>query len=239
MNNDTILCACGCGQPVPKAKFPSQQRRFINFHQHRGNHNGNYRGGKVKKACAVCGDTFEIVPSLEDVRKTCGKDPCYRTWQGLTTAARGRNKIKVTCHACGKEFERWPSMVKDNKRVFCSEACHNGSRDDVANNYAHHWKGGSSRWKRKQAMKRDGNRCAICNFDVVVQVHHITSRADGGTDEFHNLITLCPNHHAMADLGIIDLEQYRNHDFVPDFPIEKVPQPNQKPKSRQQKDASR
>jgi predicted restriction endonuclease len=31
-----------------------------------------------------------------------------------------------------------------------------------------------------------------------------------------NLITLCPNHHRMADLGIIDLEDYRDFLWSPD-----------------------
>lgn len=30
--NDTTLCACGCGTPLPKPQFPSRQRRYIRGH---------------------------------------------------------------------------------------------------------------------------------------------------------------------------------------------------------------
>lgn len=32
------LCACGCDEVLPKARFPSKQRQFINGHQNRGRH---------------------------------------------------------------------------------------------------------------------------------------------------------------------------------------------------------
>lgn len=44
---------------------------------------------------------------------------------------------------------------------------------------------------RQQAKDRDGNKCAICGRTEYLEVHHIKHKADGGTDDLDNLITLC------------------------------------------------
>ena len=59
---------------------------------------------------------------------------------------------------------------------------------------------------------RNRSACVMCGFDAVVEVHHITPRkrnGGGGTNELDNLVTLCPNHHAMADRGLIDEKELR------------------------------
>ncbi len=48
-----------------------------------------------------------------------------------------------------------------------------------------------------------GSKCFICSFDEVVEVHHIIPRHKGGTDDIENLALLCPNHHALADRGML------------------------------------
>lgn len=50
-------------------------------------------------------------------------------------------------------------------------------------------------------------RCAICGFSDVILVHHITPRSIGGTDHLSNLIVLCPNHHSMLHLGLVDISK--------------------------------
>lgn len=54
--------------------------------------------------------------------------------------------------------------------------------------------------------ERFGGKCIICGFDEVVEVHHIIPRRVGGDDSPENLILLCPNHHAMADRGMISVK---------------------------------
>jgi hypothetical protein len=47
---------------------------------------------------------------------------------------------------------------------------------------------------RFEVFKRDGFRCQYCGRktpDVVLEVDHIIPRADGGSDEFENLLTAC------------------------------------------------
>lgn len=211
MRDTEILCACGCGQAIKKARYPSQQSKFINTHQHRGEHNGNYRGGKIKKACPICLKSFLGWPSQHEI--TCGNDSCYRQWQSLTTKARGRNKISVICDYCGKEFLRFPSQLK--KKNYCNRSCLGKTKGHDNNG---NWQGGKWRWFQGQVLIRDKNQCVICGFDLVVHVHHIIGRKQGGKDEFSNLVTLCPNHHCLADLKMIDQEVLKSLATEPEAP---------------------
>lgn len=46
-----------------------------------------------------------------------------------------------------------------------------------------------------QLLADTGRRCCICGTLHKVQLHHIISKEDGGTDDIDNAITLCPNCH--------------------------------------------
>ena len=209
---DAILCACGCGEEVRIARYPSQQRRFINGHQHKGKNNGNWRGGKADVVCPVCGDTFKAWLSQNPV--TCGKDTCYRMWQRLTTSARGQNKVVVQCDHCGRDLRRFPSQV--NEHNFCNRFCHSQHHSALISGVNNgRWKGGRVTYLQRQTKIRDGYRCVVCGFDLVTEVHHVTPKSEGGGDDFGNLLTLCPNHHRMAHVGIIDLESLRNTKWKP------------------------
>jgi hypothetical protein len=52
---------------------------------------------------------------------------------------------------------------------------------------------------------RDNNKCYLCGTDKNLEVHHITSRKDGGDDDFYNLITLCRNCHRKDHKRLIEL----------------------------------
>ena len=51
---------------------------------------------------------------------------------------------------------------------------------------------------RKAVYQRDHYRCALCDSDRGIQIHHAVPRGQGGTDYPHNLITLCWRCHAIA-----------------------------------------
>lgn len=65
-------------------------------------------------------------------------------------------------------------------------------------------------WRKNNAKARklDGDACRFCPFTVCLEVHHIVPVSEGGSDRISNLITLCPNHHAMAHRGLISREQF-------------------------------
>lgn len=52
--------------------------------------------------------------------------------------------------------------------------------------------------RRKAIYKRDGYRCALCDSETGLQIHHVVPRSQGGTDYAQNLITLCWKCHAVA-----------------------------------------
>lgn len=60
-----------------------------------------------------------------------------------------------------------------------------------------------------RAIKAIYNRCAICDFqhDYLLDVAHIVSVADGGTDTYDNGFGLCPICHRMFDRGFILVDE--------------------------------
>jgi hypothetical protein len=60
---------------------------------------------------------------------------------------------------------------------------------------------------RAKARAADNNVCRLCGFPLCPEVHHVVPSSRGGSNKLSNLITLCPNHHAMADRGLIPIEE--------------------------------
>ncbi len=58
----------------------------------------------------------------------------------------------------------------------------------------------------KSVYEKYNGKCMVCSFDEVVEIHHIIPRYLGGSDELENLALLCPNHHALADRGAIQIK---------------------------------
>lgn len=63
--------------------------------------------------------------------------------------------------------------------------------------------GKSKKWA--WLYKLYNGKCAICGFSEVVQVHHLIPVSIGGTDDVSNVLVVCPNHHALLHLGLVDI----------------------------------
>ena len=50
----------------------------------------------------------------------------------------------------------------------------------------------------RQVLERDGWRCQVCGSMRHLQVHHLEFRSHSGSDEEHNLITLCAECHEQV-----------------------------------------
>ena len=69
---------------------------------------------------------------------------------------------------------------------------------------------------REYVLYRDGHKCQACNGknkDKILNVHHITPRADGGTNRPDNLITLCETCHKAYHKGKIELKVKKHKAF--------------------------
>ncbi|UZE93516.1 MAG: HNH endonuclease [Candidatus Nealsonbacteria bacterium] len=53
-------------------------------------------------------------------------------------------------------------------------------------------------WIRQQAIKKYGNACELCGYNIHVETHHITPKHQGGIHTIDNLIVLCPNCHTLV-----------------------------------------
>jgi len=58
---------------------------------------------------------------------------------------------------------------------------------------------------RREILQRDQGKCAVpgCSHASFVDVHHVTRRADGGTHDPSNLVSLCSVHHGAAHEGLL------------------------------------
>ena len=181
------LCECNCGKYRKKYNVYGRRAEYIS------GHNDNWKDARRPLVtCAACGTPFV---SSTTRQKLCGIT-CRSTWFKINPP-RERKKVLVGCDVCGASIYRMP--IKTGHA--CSDRCRNilvGSK----------LRGRISQPK-KLALRRDRGRCRECGFDVMVEVHHIHQRQHGGDDNLDNLITLCPNHHSMADRGLLPMDHLR------------------------------
>jgi len=143
-----------------------------------------------------------------------------------------KNSQTVICNECYGEFIALTTRVKDGKAKFCTKSCstkhaHKSKKDklktckqcsrrfktknDNAKYCSVRCSGKNSADKRKlttvqkeKVAKLKKRGCEICKWSKAsCDIHHITPISKGGTNCLSNLITLCPNHHRLADQGTI------------------------------------
>jgi HNH endonuclease len=128
------------------------------------------------------------------------------------TASRAR--IEGVCPNCQKPFvpTRGSMGNATYQNKFCTRSCwleynhgeNNGSYKATPDQPL---KGRTS--INRYALRRDKNKCRVCGYSDVVEVHHIVRVTDGGTNTLDNVITLCPNHHASHHFGSLTTETLR------------------------------
>jgi endogenous inhibitor of DNA gyrase (YacG/DUF329 family) len=187
-----VLCACGCGRYRRKYDVKGVIRLFISGHNDVWAH---HRRPLI--ACVVCRTPFR--PSTPQQR-LCGI-PCRTAWLTINPP-NARKRLLVECTICGTAVARQLNQVRSGKDAACSPRCRVIL---VANKL----RGRNLSLPKSLALRRDKARCRVCGFDTLVEVHHIMPRRQGGPDTLDNLITLCPNHHTMADRGLISVEELR------------------------------
>lgn len=197
-------CECGCGQHPGKNHHTGIQNRFITGHNSKI---WKIRKPRVAFTCLYCHKTEEHMPSIGNMRKFCSTECRDQYRREMTGELNPHFKRFFTpCAKCGKTTER---VLKHGTQrpVYCSKECAAASKSEKIS--AALKKRRSDTWNcwRKLAKERDGNACKICGFSLITHAHHIEHKAKGGKHHMDNLITLCPNHHAMAHTGLLSKDE--------------------------------
>lgn len=100
------------------------------------------------------------------------------------------------CKECCVKFYAKPSLIRRGLGECCGKSCAAKLRNYTKNiNKTEYFDRG---WASIRA-KRDQKKCSVCEFDIVLDAHHIDE--DPQNNNINNLIVLCPNHHAMIHRG--------------------------------------
>ena len=186
------LCACGCGRYRRKYDRHGDLRLYVT------RHNDVWANRhRPLIACAVCRQPFR--PKTR--RQQLCSIPCRSAWIAMNPPHE-RERVLVECAICGTQIAHPLHQVRAGRDAACSRRC----RDILV---ANKLRGRNISEPKRLALRRDGARCRICGFDILVEVHHIIPRRQRGPNTLDNLITLCPNHHTMADRGLIPVEAHR------------------------------
>jgi hypothetical protein len=70
---------------------------------------------------------------------------------------------------------------------------------------------------RRAVLARDQHRCRVpgCTHATFLDIHHVVSRSDGGSNDPANTITICSAHHRAVHRGKLTIEP--NADGSPQF----------------------
>jgi 5-methylcytosine-specific restriction endonuclease McrA len=93
----------------------------------------NWRGGKVKKECIVCGKEFFVIPARKDIRLTCSRK-CQHKYHSLYLRSErnpnwkgGINPLIVQIRGCYK-YRQWRSDVFTRDDFTCQKCGLKGLR---------------------------------------------------------------------------------------------------------------
>lgn len=107
---------------------------------------------------------------------------------------------KGLCYSCYKKIN-WKPKIQTCKRCKRKMAIHAKGLCPGCYNYIFHLDKNKAYNQRKRnnidlkTYRKTSKACVICDFDKIVDIHHIDSNKTNNTPK--NLIGLCPNHHRM------------------------------------------
>ena len=111
------------------------------------------------------------------------------------------HQAKGMCYYCYKKFS-WKPKKGICKRCHRSLPIHSKGLCGGCYNFVFHldknkaWNNMKNYGLKQDQYKKITQRCVICEFDKVVDLHHLDENHKNNSQE--NLIGLCPNHHKMV-----------------------------------------
>jgi hypothetical protein len=192
-------CECGCGTEI------DPRRRFVSGHNSKI---WLVRKPRASFTCSNCGTIVETMPSKARNRSFCSS-ACrdkYRRGRVGAMNPHYQGVPLVPCGWCNKMHRRrfYNSKMRAN---YCSPECGAAAKSKRLSEVRLSQGGTSMSHYRNKVRIRDSGRCRICRFALATHVHHIVPKSKGGKHAMDNLITLCPNHHAMAHAGELTADQ--------------------------------
>ena len=173
-----------------------------------------YKPSEYELTCIVCGIRFvgnmpHIVTCSEYCRQNRTYDVSCPECGIETVENKPGNRLCDECKEARKEArkvarseQKLASEAENENRI---ESNLDGDRIVFDGKAADGWKlGGFNHKVRLAIIKRDGFACYICGRDTNLHVHHIIPRADGGSNNPNNLVTLCSGCHRSVESGNIE-----------------------------------
>jgi len=237
------FCSYDCWREYQK-RYPKKISSICQFcgksFQHHANRKGIYcskqckiaglsKRTKVPLICPTCKKEFIVNRCEAKTRKFCSLKCFYKS---ISDHRPGTLKTK-NCEMCGKPFN-YP-IWREGEARFCSHKCAGiAFRGKGSKRYKGIYKNPAD---LRKALHRSlkwlyGDRCAICGWDKTPNdVCHIVPRSKGGKGSLDNVVFLCPNHHRMLDMGLIQREhlfalvQKQRHDIANFSQLTRIIQP--------------
>lgn len=190
-------CDCGCGAEIMMSK------RFVSGH----NSKGSITKLRVSAGpCSQCSSDL-VMTEKDRARRSKGKTIfCNKICRDLFRKSQtgtqhpDYRRVERTCLECKTVFSAIPSGA-----VYCSRECGQKGRVKkiIGINFRKGHIGTSIGSTRELCRQRDNFACRVCGFREALHVHHVIHKKEGGGDQVSNLITLCPNHHALAHMNLL------------------------------------
>jgi len=158
----------------------------------------------VDLVCDQCGTAFSrrLHEAKRSTQHFCSRSCAAKSNSWKAPNAKPQPPVTKQCEVCGKDFSCKGSHA--DRRRFCSRLCVNTHRSHGIGQENPNYRHGKNQTSAQHiALAHYPPRCIICGWDVIVEVHHIAAKSEGGTNDPINLAVLCPNHHRMAQRGMI------------------------------------
>ena len=154
------------------------------------------RTKKQKTTCDFCNKEIEQpMWQLKHAKKHFCNAICRKSYH---------NRQIKNCSICNKLFEYYNCRTRPNVK-YCSNQCRWKGTGLLRKEYAQRNSGPRSK-DRIRALETYGNKCELCGWSILVEVHHIDGNRNN--HDINNLMILCPNHHTLTEEKYKDNPEY-------------------------------